>query len=189
MCCCSRCTTSPPMAGPWDSSPRSSRRSTTPSWPGAPPRSRPSRSSTPTTPPGSDGRSRRSRGSSTTGGASSTAPRPPPRRSRLVPHRLLDAVKALARQERTTLFTALLAAFQTLLHRYTGQTDLVVGTAIAGRPLLETEPLIGFFVNTLALRTDCSGDPPFRDFLRRVRDTALGAYAHQDLPFHRLVHP
>ncbi|MBI2525900.1 MAG: amino acid adenylation domain-containing protein [Candidatus Rokubacteria bacterium] len=109
------------------------------------------------------------------------------RQSRLLPPRLTRAVQALARQEGATLFATLLAAFQVLLHRHSGQPDLVVGTAIAGRTHVETEPLIGFFVNTLALRSDLSGDPPFRDFLRRARHTALGAYAHQDLPFERLV--
>jgi amino acid adenylation domain-containing protein len=81
----------------------------------------------------------------------------------------------------------LLAAFQTLLARYTGQYDIVVGTPIANRTRTELESLIGFFVNTLALRTDLSGDPTFRELLRRVRAVALGAYAHQELPFERLV--
>ncbi|MBI2197270.1 MAG: AMP-binding protein, partial [Candidatus Rokubacteria bacterium] len=120
-------------------------------------------------------------------------PRPPilsnrgAQTTRLLPRPLTEAVKTVGRGEQATLFMTLAAAFQTLLHRYTGQDDLVVGTAIAGRPRVEIEPLIGFFVNTLVLRSDSSGDPPFRDFLRRVRDTALGAYAHQDLPFDRLV--
>ena len=81
----------------------------------------------------------------------------------------------------------LLAAFQTLLHRYTGQDDIVVGSPIANRNRIEIEGLIGFFVNTLVLRTDHSGNPAFREVLRRVRETALEAYAHQDLPFEKLV--
>ena len=81
----------------------------------------------------------------------------------------------------------LLAAFQILLYRYTGQEDMVVGTPIANRTRTEMEGLIGFFVNTLVLRTDLSGDPTFRELLRRVRSTCLEAYAHQDLPFEKLV--
>ncbi|HEV2149199.1 MAG TPA: non-ribosomal peptide synthase/polyketide synthase [Longimicrobiaceae bacterium] len=97
------------------------------------------------------------------------------------------ALRALSRREGTTLFMTLLAAFQTLLAKYSGQDDLVVGTPIANRVALETEGLIGFFVNTLALRGDLSGDPTFRELLGRVREATLGAYAHQDLPFERLV--
>src|SRR5947208_2421984 len=81
----------------------------------------------------------------------------------------------------------LLGAFKTLLHRYTRQTDIIVGSPVAGRERVETEGLIGFFVNTLALRTDVSGDPTFLELLRRVRETTLGAYAHQELPFEQLV--
>jgi amino acid adenylation domain-containing protein len=96
-------------------------------------------------------------------------------------------LKALCRREGVTLYMALLGAFQILLHRYTRQTDIVVGTPIAGRNRAEIEGLIGFFVNTLVMRTDLSGEPSFRDVLQRVRAVALGAYAHQDLPFEKLV--
>ncbi len=96
-------------------------------------------------------------------------------------------LKAVAREEGATPFMLLLAAWQTLLLRYTGGEDQVVGSPIANRTRGEIEPLIGFFVNTLVLRNDLSGDPPFRELVRRVRDTTLGAYANQDLPFERLV--
>jgi non-ribosomal peptide synthetase component F len=81
----------------------------------------------------------------------------------------------------------LLAGFKALLWRYTSRADLVVGAAIAGRTRAETEPLIGFFVNTLALRTDLSGDPTFAELLKRVREVTLGGYAHQEVPFEKLV--
>jgi non-ribosomal peptide synthetase component F len=81
----------------------------------------------------------------------------------------------------------LLAAFQTLLHRHTGQDDIVVGSFLANRNRTEIEGLIGFFVNTLVLRTDVSGNPMFTELLARVREMALGAYVHQDLPFEKLV--
>jgi len=87
----------------------------------------------------------------------------------------------------TTLFMTLLAAFQLLLGRYAGQEDVSIGTPIANRNRLETEPLIGFFVNTLALRTSLAGDPGFDELLARVRTATLGAMAHQDLPFEKLV--
>lgn len=93
----------------------------------------------------------------------------------------------LSRREDATLFMTLLTAFYVLLHRYTGETDIVVGTPVANRNRQELEPLIGFFVNTLALRIDLSGDPTFRELLARVREVSLGAYAHQDLPFEMLV--
>src|SRR5262249_12433030 len=93
----------------------------------------------------------------------------------------------LSHREGVTLFMTLLAAFQTLLHRYTGQEEIAVGSPIAGRTRMETEGLIGFFVNTLVLRTDLSGNLPFRELLGRVREVALGAYTHQDLPFEKLV--
>jgi len=100
---------------------------------------------------------------------------------------LTRALRALSGQEDCTPFMVLLAAFYVLLHRYTGQEDLCVGTPIANRHRAENEGLIGFFVNTLVLRGDLSGEPTFRELLGRVRETALDAYAHQDLPFERLV--
>ncbi|MGH7829948.1 MAG: non-ribosomal peptide synthetase, partial [Candidatus Binatia bacterium] len=104
-----------------------------------------------------------------------------------LPARLSQALKALSRKQETTLFMTLLAAFQTLLHRYTRQNNIVVGSPVAGRTRAETEELIGFFVNTLVLHGDLSGNPTFLELLARVRDMALGAYAHQDLPFEKLV--
>src|SRR5205814_1458129 len=95
--------------------------------------------------------------------------------------------KDLSRREGATLFMTLLAAFEVLLFRYTGQADLVVGTPATNRTHRDTEGLIGFFLNTLALRTELSGDLAFLDLLRRVREICLGAYAHQDMPFERLV--
>ena len=100
---------------------------------------------------------------------------------------LTESLQDFSRSEGATLFMTLVAGFKALLNRYTGQTDIIVGTPVAGRNRAEIEHLIGFFVNTLALRTDVSGDPTFRELLKRVRDVALGAYAHQDVPFERLV--
>jgi aspartate racemase len=109
------------------------------------------------------------------------------KKTRVLPKTLHEALKALSHREGVTLFMTLLAAFQTLLHSYTGQDDIIVGSATANRNRLEIEGLIGFFVNTLVLRTDLSGNPTFRDLLKRVREVALGAYAHEDLPFEKLV--
>ncbi|MCC5666990.1 amino acid adenylation domain-containing protein [Nostoc sp. CHAB 5784] len=97
------------------------------------------------------------------------------------------AVVSLSQRSGVTLFITLLAAFQTLLYRYTGQTDICVGTPHANRDRPEIESLIGFFVNTLVLRTSLSGNPSFEDVLSRVRDVTLLAHAHQDLPFEKLV--
>jgi len=100
---------------------------------------------------------------------------------------LTERLRALSRREGVTLFVALLAAFQVLLMRYTGQEDILVGTPIANRNRTEIEGLIGFFVNTLVMRSDLSKNPTFQELLGRVQETALGAYAHQDLPFEKLV--
>ena len=120
-------------------------------------------------------------------------PRPPAqshvggRRTVTLDADLLADLTSLSRREGVTLFMTLLAAFDVLLHRVTGQPDIVVGSPIAGRTRAETEPLVGFFVNTLVLRAKLEGESPFRDLLRRVRESCLGAYAHQDMPFERLV--
>ena len=100
---------------------------------------------------------------------------------------LTAALHALSRTEEVTLFMMLLAAFKVLLRFYSDQTSISVGTPIAGRRHVETEKLVGFFVNTLVLRTDLTGDPSFRELLLRVREVALGAYSHQDMPFEMLV--
>src|SRR6185437_4592338 len=104
-----------------------------------------------------------------------------------VPARTADRLRAVAREGGMTVFMTLLAGFAVLLGRYSGVEDVVVGSPVAGRNRAETEDLIGFFVNDLVLRADLSGDPPFTGLLGRVRRTALEAYAHQDLPFERLV--
>jgi amino acid adenylation domain-containing protein len=109
------------------------------------------------------------------------------RRQIALPESLTTALNELSQREGVTLFMTLLAAFQSLLYRYTGQEDIVVGSPIANRTRTEVEELIGCFVNTLALRTDLSGKPTFRELLLRVRDVCFGAYAHQDLPFEKLV--
>ncbi|HEY7766994.1 amino acid adenylation domain-containing protein, partial [Longimicrobium sp.] len=100
---------------------------------------------------------------------------------------LLERLQALGRSEGATLYMTLLSAFQVLLGKYAGSDDVVVGSPIAGRARNEVEGLIGFFVNTLVLRTDLSGDPSFREVLRRVREVTLGAYEHQEVPFEKLV--
>ena len=98
-----------------------------------------------------------------------------------------DGLNQLARSEGATLFMVLFAAFNTLLTRYTGEQDIIVGAPIANRSRPELESLVGFFVNTLPLRTDLTGDPTFRELLRRVREVTLEAYSHQDLPFEKIV--
>jgi amino acid adenylation domain-containing protein len=108
-------------------------------------------------------------------------------RSAFLSRDLAERLKTLNRKEGVTLFMTLLAAFQVLLYRYTGQEDIVVGTPIAGRTRAEVEGLIGFLVNTLVLRGDLSGNPTFRELLIRVRLAAFEAYTHQDVPFEKLV--
>ncbi len=120
-------------------------------------------------------------------------PRPPMQtfngavQSFVLSKQLTAALQQLCRQEGVTLFMTLLAAFQSLLHRYSGQNDILVGSPIANRTRSEVEGLIGFFVNTLVLRADFTHEPTFRELLRQVRQTALGAFNHQDLPFEQLV--
>ena len=104
-----------------------------------------------------------------------------------LPDALTESIKTLSREENATLFMTLLAAFQSLLFRYSAQEDVVVGSPVAGRTMFEAENLIGAFVNTLVLRGDLSGNPNFRDVLARVRQTVMGAFCHQDLPFEKLV--
>ncbi|MBV9109450.1 MAG: AMP-binding protein, partial [Gemmatimonadetes bacterium] len=104
-----------------------------------------------------------------------------------LPAELLERLQALGRREGATLYMVLLSAFQVLLSKYSGSEDIVVGSPIAGRTRGEVEGLIGFFLNSLVLRADLSGDPSFRETLRRVREATLGAYAHQEVPFERLV--
>ena len=105
----------------------------------------------------------------------------------LIPKTLTESLKSLSEQNEATLFMILLAALQTLLFRYTGQNDIVVGSPIANRHQPEIENLIGCFINTLVLRTDLSGNPSFQNLLKRVRETVLGALAHQSLPFEKLI--
>ncbi|WP_377477713.1 MAG: amino acid adenylation domain-containing protein [Microcoleus anatoxicus] len=100
---------------------------------------------------------------------------------------LSDRLNLLSKQQNVTLFVTLLAAFQTLLYRYTGQENIALGTPIANRNRRELEGLIGFFVNTLVLRTDLSGNPIFLELLNRAKQVTVSAYAHQDLPFEKLV--
>jgi amino acid adenylation domain-containing protein len=111
-------------------------------------------------------------------GATVSVPAPAP---------LIEGLRELAQRQGTTLFTVLLAAFNVLLYRYSGQEDICIGVPVAGRRVVETEALIGLFVNTLVIRTDHAGNPKFRDLLAEVRDTALEAHANEDLPFEKIV--
>ncbi|HVG22328.1 MAG TPA: amino acid adenylation domain-containing protein [Blastocatellia bacterium] len=105
----------------------------------------------------------------------------------VIPAALTESLKALSQREGATLFMTLIATFKTLLYRYTQSKDIVIGSPIANRNRPEIEGLIGFFINTLVFRTDFSGDPTFQELLARVRKTCLEAFAHQDLPFERMV--
>jgi non-ribosomal peptide synthetase component F len=104
-----------------------------------------------------------------------------------LPATLSNSLKSLSQQEGVTLFMTLLAAFNTLLYHYTNQEDILIGSAIANRNRSEIEQLIGFFINTLVLRTNLSNNPSFRYLLQRVKEVTLDAYTHQDLPFEKLV--
>jgi Condensation domain len=120
-------------------------------------------------------------------------PRPPTQRFRgalhwlAMPPELGESVLLLSRREEVTPFMVLLAAFQALLYGWTGQEDIAVGSPMAGRTRTAFEGLIGFFANTLVLRTDLGGTPTFRELLGRVREVVLGAHAHQEVPFEKLV--
>ncbi len=109
------------------------------------------------------------------------------RQAMLLSEELTRALKQLSRREGVTLFMTLLAAFNILLSRYSGQDDVIIGSTVAGRSRSEIQRLIGFFVNALPLRTDLSGNPSFLELLKRVREVCLGAYMHQDVPFEKIV--
>jgi hypothetical protein len=105
----------------------------------------------------------------------------------ILPKALVESLTSLGQRQHASLFMTMLAAFMTLLHRYSGQEDIIVGTPLAVRTRLETEKLIGLFLNTLALRANLSGNPTFEELLKRVRDVTLDAFTHQELPFEKLV--
>ena len=109
------------------------------------------------------------------------------RRSLVLPNALVKSLTALSHRHQATLFMSILAAFNTLLHRHTGQEDIIVGTPVAGRARSETQNVIGLFLNTVALRTDVSGNPTFEELLKRVRRVTVDALTYQDLPFEKLV--
>jgi amino acid adenylation domain-containing protein len=103
------------------------------------------------------------------------------------PDGMLESFKALSRSEGTTMFMTMLAAFGTLLYRWSGQEDMLIGTPVSGRSRTELEPLIGYFSNSVVLRLALHGDPTFRELVQRIKDMSLAAYSHQDLPFEKLV--
>jgi natural product biosynthesis luciferase-like monooxygenase protein len=104
-----------------------------------------------------------------------------------LPAPLVTSLKKVSAQQRVTFFMTLLAGFNAVLHRYTGQHDIVVGSPLAGRDSAETEDLVGFFINTVLMRTDLSGDPTVKELLTRVRDMSLGAFEHREMPYEKLV--
>src|SRR5262249_10131499 len=120
-------------------------------------------------------------------------PRPPVQRFRGISEHLeiepevAEALRAFAQGEGATLFMTLVSAYATLLHRYSREPDLLLGTPTANRWPAELEGLLGFFANTMALRVDLAGDPPFRELLSRVRSAVLADFAHQELPFEKIV--
>jgi condensation domain-containing protein len=122
-----------------------------------------------------------------------SGPRPPAQTFRganehfILSNELSEAIRELCQREGATLFMVLLAAFKISLHKYTGRDDVIVGSSMANRSRAELEQIIGFLVNSVVLRTDLTGDPTFSELVGRVRETALGAYANQDLPFEKLV--
>ena len=105
----------------------------------------------------------------------------------IFPYKLLSQLKDISRQEGSTLFMTLMAAYQSFLARYTGQKDILVGSPIANRNHKGVEGLIGFFVNTLVYRSDLSGTPTFREILNQTKKKALKAYEYQDIPFEKVV--
>jgi hypothetical protein len=105
----------------------------------------------------------------------------------LLPKEVYRGLRSFGRREGFTLYMTMMAAFQALIHRHTGQDDFLIGTGIANRRVTELEPIVGMMVNSLVIHGDLGGDPTFRELLERVRATTLGAYAHQDMPFERLV--
>src|SRR5262249_10268059 len=107
--------------------------------------------------------------------------------STMLPASLVAGLERLGRERGATLFMTVLAGFATVLSRYSGQHDIAVGTPVAGRRAAELEHLVGFFVNNVVLRLDTSGNPTFTEFLDRVRERCVGAYAHADVPFERVV--
>ena len=109
------------------------------------------------------------------------------RQSLMLSREMTQELRALSQRESATLFMTMLAAFECLLHRYSGQVDMVVGTGVANRNRREIEELIGFFINMLVVRTDLSGNPTFKQLLARVREATLAAYMFEDLPFEKLV--